>query len=187
MLIKREQARKHDDIDYASPVPGLVGDNMPTTGDVHLYADPGTGDTSKPILFADCEGMAGGEGAPMGLSSYRDKIPNIRKQSKALEGMASDVQELQGSCPPGVLVVSADDVLTMPLELSVAPHASAHGMLAGVKNATPAAPPLCLIECRRTLRHCLLTLPWPCAATLSRSWPLSVSFPTKHSRLVKLS
>lgn len=68
MLINREQAKSGDVYEYPAPVPGLVGDNMPTTGDVHLYADPRTYFDRKPILYADCEGMTGGETTPRGLS-----------------------------------------------------------------------------------------------------------------------
>jgi hypothetical protein len=33
---------------------------------VHLYADPGTYHSPSPVLYADCEGMDGGEQIPMG-------------------------------------------------------------------------------------------------------------------------
>ncbi|KAH7319133.1 hypothetical protein BKA65DRAFT_556563 [Rhexocercosporidium sp. MPI-PUGE-AT-0058] len=38
--------------------------NVPTSGDVHLYQDPRTVRDQNPLLFADCEGLNGGEGAP---------------------------------------------------------------------------------------------------------------------------
>lgn len=47
---------------------GLVNDTIPTTGDVHLYSDPGTFVEKRPILYADCEGMSGGEKLPMGVA-----------------------------------------------------------------------------------------------------------------------
>lgn len=68
MLINREQARTGNVNEYPTPIPGLVDDHIPTTGDVHLYADPGTYYARKPILYADCEGMAGGEHRPRALS-----------------------------------------------------------------------------------------------------------------------
>ncbi|KAL9572020.1 hypothetical protein ACKAV7_003852 [Fusarium commune] len=79
MLINREQARTGNITDYPVPVPGLVGDNIPTTGDVHLYADPGTYFARKPILYADCEGMTGGENTPRGLA-YRERIEGKKQK-----------------------------------------------------------------------------------------------------------
>lgn len=81
MLIDREQARTGNTHNYAAPVPGLVGDNIPTTGDVHLYEDPGTHYAQKPILYADCEGMTGGESAPRGLAC-REKMESAKRPGK---------------------------------------------------------------------------------------------------------
>lgn len=52
---------------YRSPVTSSNYDRIPTTGDVHLYADPATFNTSAPMLFVDCEGLNGGEARPKGL------------------------------------------------------------------------------------------------------------------------
>ena len=41
-------------------------DARPTSGDVHLYADPRTYYNREPILYADCEGMEQGESVPRG-------------------------------------------------------------------------------------------------------------------------
>lgn len=49
---------------FASPVVGSVNDNIPVSADVHLYADPCTISTETPLLYADCEGLEGGESAP---------------------------------------------------------------------------------------------------------------------------
>lgn len=55
---------------HAKPQVPVVGStllaDLPTSGDVHLYSDPRTYDTEQPILFADCEGLNGGEREPMG-------------------------------------------------------------------------------------------------------------------------
>lgn len=51
---------------YATPVVGVVGKDIPTSGDVHLYPDPQTADSDNPILYADCEGLEGGEREPLG-------------------------------------------------------------------------------------------------------------------------
>jgi hypothetical protein len=51
---------------FSSPVTGAANDNLPTSGDVHLYSDPATYYSSRPILYADCEGLDGGENVPRG-------------------------------------------------------------------------------------------------------------------------
>ncbi|KAM7215074.1 hypothetical protein V8F06_009528 [Rhypophila decipiens] len=48
------------------PVTGLSNDNISTTGDVHLYSDPTTYWNQTPLLYADCEGLSGGENVPLG-------------------------------------------------------------------------------------------------------------------------
>jgi hypothetical protein len=58
---------------------------MPTTGDVHLYSDPETYYSQKPILLADCEGMTGGEQAPRGLI-VREKVEGAKKGGKLKKG-----------------------------------------------------------------------------------------------------
>ena len=49
---------------YQTPVIGAVGAHNPTSEDVHLYLDPRTADGQAPVLFADCEGLEGGEREP---------------------------------------------------------------------------------------------------------------------------
>ncbi|TKA70619.1 hypothetical protein B0A55_07579 [Friedmanniomyces simplex] len=57
---------------FPSPVVGsVVNDTLPTSGDVHLYADPATHAEQLPMLFADCEGFEGGERTPLGARSRR--------------------------------------------------------------------------------------------------------------------
>ena len=51
---------------FKSPVVGSVkSDKSPTSGDVHLYVDPDTAYGPLPLLYADCEGLEGGEVPPM--------------------------------------------------------------------------------------------------------------------------
>ncbi len=71
MLIDREQtvSQRHDpDESFPGPVTGRVDDMVPTTGDVHLYSDPRTYWGERPTLYADCEGMSGGEKPPLGIA-----------------------------------------------------------------------------------------------------------------------
>lgn len=55
-----------DSADFRTPVAGSIDDQAPTSGDVHLYADPGTYYEQYPMLYADCEGLDGGERIPVG-------------------------------------------------------------------------------------------------------------------------
>lgn len=50
---------------YATPVVGAAGVDIPTSGDVHLYPDPQSAYSQRPILYADCEGLDGGEREPL--------------------------------------------------------------------------------------------------------------------------
>ena len=68
------------------PVVGsMLHNDLPTSGDVHLYADPKTLDGTQPILYADCEGLDGGARQPMGARSRNKDVksatPNERTQS----------------------------------------------------------------------------------------------------------
>ncbi|KAK4504134.1 hypothetical protein PRZ48_005049 [Zasmidium cellare] len=57
---------------FPSPVVGsVVNDTLPTSGDVHLYADPATHAEQLPILYADCEGFEGGERVPLGARARK--------------------------------------------------------------------------------------------------------------------
>jgi len=56
--------------DHQTPIIGSIQDqNVPTSGDVHLYTDPKTFLSDNPILYADCEGLAGGQREPKGSRS----------------------------------------------------------------------------------------------------------------------
>ncbi|KAK5119234.1 hypothetical protein LTR85_007848 [Meristemomyces frigidus] len=69
---------------YPSPVVGsMTNDKLPTSGDVHLYADPLTSAAMRPILFADCEGLEGGEGEPYGAQSRKRAHPGSNKLRKS--------------------------------------------------------------------------------------------------------
>lgn len=60
---------------FPSPVSGNINDNVPTSGDVHLYSDPASYYSSMPMLYADCEGLDGGENVPRGARyKQRDVI-----------------------------------------------------------------------------------------------------------------
>ena len=50
---------------YPAPVVGAIGTSVPTSADIHMYADPKTQWTQFPRLYVDCEGLQGGENMPM--------------------------------------------------------------------------------------------------------------------------
>ncbi|KAI9662379.1 MAG: hypothetical protein M1821_008546 [Bathelium mastoideum] len=73
MLIRDRSKRVGDDA-FATPVVGPPEDNVPTSADVHLYAEPNTFMTEAPIFYVDCEGLDGGESAPRAeVSKARDE------------------------------------------------------------------------------------------------------------------
>ncbi|PVH95746.1 hypothetical protein DM02DRAFT_731639 [Periconia macrospinosa] len=69
---------------FHSPVPGLTGRDLPTSEDVHLYADPLTAGSNHPLLFADSEGIDGGEREPLAA--------NLRKtrEKEEMESVGSE-------------------------------------------------------------------------------------------------
>ncbi|KAF1960915.1 hypothetical protein CC80DRAFT_590230 [Byssothecium circinans] len=76
---------------YPSPVPGITGRDLPTSEDVHLYTDPLTAGSSYPVLFADSEGLDGGEREPLAAA--------LRK-TREREEMESTSSESDYSAPP---------------------------------------------------------------------------------------
>jgi energy-coupling factor transporter ATP-binding protein EcfA2 len=57
----------------SSPVIGVVGKHVPTSEHVHLYLDPTSSLSQAPLLYADCEGLDGGEREPVATSLRIDK------------------------------------------------------------------------------------------------------------------
>lgn len=70
-----------------APVVGSVNDSLPTSGDVHLYKDPKSFDTRYPILYADCEGLDGGERDPLGARNRRKDLFGSAKSSSFPKGL----------------------------------------------------------------------------------------------------
>jgi len=52
---------------FPGPVVGSADTSNPTSADVHLYADPRTYHDQRPMLYADCEGLQGGEIDPVAV------------------------------------------------------------------------------------------------------------------------
>lgn len=65
---------------FPSPVVGSTAyENLPTSGDVHLYSDPGTYTGPLPMLYADCEGLEGGENLPVSARYHASDTSRPRK------------------------------------------------------------------------------------------------------------
>jgi hypothetical protein len=62
---------------FPSPVVGISGDHIPTSEDVHLYLDPSTATSDAPLLYADCEGLDGGEREPLAATFRRRQHGSI--------------------------------------------------------------------------------------------------------------
>ncbi|EON62430.1 hypothetical protein W97_01652 [Coniosporium apollinis CBS 100218] len=69
---------------FPSPVVGSAINSTPTSADVHLYADPGTYYQQRPLLYADCEGLEGGERDPLAEKhKAADDRPALRARQKS--------------------------------------------------------------------------------------------------------
>lgn len=61
---------------------GNNSSTVPTSGDVHLYADPKTFDSERPLLYADCEGLRGGTLEPVGAKWRRRMQSHKRNRTR---------------------------------------------------------------------------------------------------------
>ena len=88
LIIMKGMHKKHRDCE--APVVGVSRhEQRPTSGDVHLYADPISIKTQFPKLSADCEGLNGGDNAPQNqlaaartgtrklLASFTDNVKSL--------------------------------------------------------------------------------------------------------------
>jgi energy-coupling factor transporter ATP-binding protein EcfA2 len=73
---------------FTTPVVGATGSDLPTSEDVHLFLDPRTADGRSPLLFADCEGLGGGEREPLG-AFFKKKRRNEQKEEESMAGRIS--------------------------------------------------------------------------------------------------
>ena len=71
---------------------GAAGLDVPTSGDVHLYSDPETFKSDSPILYADCEGLKGGEREPLGARRKRKDKPSKIGRVDSFEKKVQKIQ-----------------------------------------------------------------------------------------------
>lgn len=77
-LIKLLIDLKSDEDEYFdTPVVGAAGHDIATSEDVHLYMDPDSFESQAPLLFADCEGLEGGERDPIGAKLKRKAAASL--------------------------------------------------------------------------------------------------------------
>ena len=89
MLINHQDMKTNPttQLRFPSPVVGSVNDNVPVSANVHLYADPETRLTKSPVLWADCEGLEGGERAPRAEAvKLLDRALEMNPQRKGSSG-----------------------------------------------------------------------------------------------------
>ncbi|ORY63334.1 acyl transferase/acyl hydrolase/lysophospholipase [Pseudomassariella vexata] len=67
---------------YSTPVVGPRGAYLPSSEDVHLYLDPRTTESPGPMLYADCEGLEGGEREPLGAMFRRKRRTDSSKEAQ---------------------------------------------------------------------------------------------------------
>ncbi|KAI0143270.1 hypothetical protein BJ166DRAFT_87666 [Pestalotiopsis sp. NC0098] len=83
LLIDRQDMSSMERSRFYSPVTSSTHDHIPTTGDVHLYADPATIHTPQPLLLCDCEGLNGGEMLPKQLKNRAEDLASGYKTSQS--------------------------------------------------------------------------------------------------------
>lgn len=72
---------------FPSPVVGSASHSYtPTSADVHLYADPDTYHGQRPVLYADCEGLDGGEEDPIAYAARKKHKRDPKKLVKMASG-----------------------------------------------------------------------------------------------------
>jgi hypothetical protein len=94
--------KSDEDEPFETPVVGAAGRDVATSEDVHLYLDPESSESQAPLLFADCEGLNGGERDPVGArlkrkmaSSQKNKSGGRRKPTSERELVWADTAKKQ--------------------------------------------------------------------------------------------
>jgi hypothetical protein len=69
-----------------TPVVGLVQhQTVPTSGEVHLYWDPSSLKSNRPLLYADCEGLGGGSREPGAARATKEKKTLTRERKSSTQ------------------------------------------------------------------------------------------------------
>lgn len=94
-LLVEQQKSRYPDLaldPFPVPVVGLASNDVSTTtGEVHLYADPGTYSTLRPMLLADCEGLDGGERAPISVKHCTFQDGSQSRHKRIIKGIQREI------------------------------------------------------------------------------------------------
>jgi energy-coupling factor transporter ATP-binding protein EcfA2 len=63
------------------PIAGSPGQDLSTTAGIHLYADPNTIGSTRPILYADSQGLEGGSREPVATKYRLGRLASGSSQS----------------------------------------------------------------------------------------------------------
>ncbi|KAL8765647.1 MAG: hypothetical protein Q9209_007327 [Squamulea sp. 1 TL-2023] len=87
MLINHQDLKTNQTLQsrFPAPLPGSANDNVPVSANVHLYADPDSYLSNTPILYADCEGLEGGESIPRAEAYRAQDASSYTQRSNSLE------------------------------------------------------------------------------------------------------
>jgi hypothetical protein len=99
LLIDLKNRVKASPDDFIStPIIGRSNATLPTSADVHLYMDPESKASERPILYADCEGLEGGERNPvaanaiLGSSVPKDSASLAPRGSSLVKSLARGIK-----------------------------------------------------------------------------------------------
>jgi len=107
----------------SSEVTPVIGVNIhiSTCGDVHLFPDPATYRSKRPIYYADCEGLQGGNRKPMESAIQDQSAPQRYEHSQQDEIKWADGnvtrEKLIATLYPRVLFTFSDIVVFVSKEL----------------------------------------------------------------------
>ncbi|KAF8457056.1 hypothetical protein BDZ91DRAFT_509801 [Kalaharituber pfeilii] len=83
-LVKITSGGKHD---FETPVVGEAEHaHLPTSSDVHVFIDPKSRGSERPIIYADCEGLHGGNQAPQAIIQIQEAKKQYRKRGLRAQG-----------------------------------------------------------------------------------------------------
>jgi hypothetical protein len=80
-----------EQLNAGCPVVGVSGREVPTSEDVHLYVDPATFFSTTPLLYADCEGLDGGEREPLATTFRNRREASEKDQTTWMEATMGQV------------------------------------------------------------------------------------------------
>jgi energy-coupling factor transporter ATP-binding protein EcfA2 len=95
-LLMHLNAPRNSESILSTPIAGIPGQDLPTSADIHLYVDPKTTTSFKPILYADCEGLDGGEREPLAAVFHRSR------HSKSTIGIRRESHDSQSYVERGI-------------------------------------------------------------------------------------